>query len=148
MWAVVAALGNDVLTREQQVIVDYLRDKNLRYYNFLPEEAEIFSKMQRAVVILRYNNIPYRTIEVLFQLSGSQLVTTILRLTAMGFRWEKSHMTGGSYPMLPDTFFVSLKTEINERTHGLNCMRTSEAKQMINEKAERINKRTIIRLIQ
>ena len=102
--------------------------------------------LQRAICQLRYNKVPYRIIQELYDLPGPATVARVLRLTAAGFRWNKGEMKGGHYPKLPDCCLEYLKREVEKRTLGLNHMKTSEAKQVIYDLVDDYNKRTFKRL--
>ena len=147
MWPVSFAAPR-VLTKEQQTIMDRIRALNIRAYHFTAEETTHFSILQIAICTLRYNKVSYRKIIKLFDLPGPETITTVLKLTARGFNWEKSKMTDGSYPKFPNTFYDTLKQTILARTSGQNCLKTAEAKQLIYDSVEEFNANTIKKLVE
>ena len=104
--------------------------------------------LRRVICSLRYNNVSYEDIITLFHLPGPSTLVTAIKLTARGFYWKQGAMNGGSNKKLPDTFYDTMKADVTNRTHGLNCMRTSEAKQIIYDAVEENNAKAIIRLKQ
>ena len=147
MWALVSTLKYP-LTKDQDAIVKKLRLRGIVSYPFSQVEKNILSDQQRVICSLRYNNVSYEDIITLFALPGPNTLITVIKLTARGFRWSQGEMKGGSYKKLPDTFFDALKTDVNRRTFGLNCMKTSEAKQIIYDAVEENNLQEIQKLHQ
>lgn len=145
MWSVVGVLEYP-LSQKQQAIVDKLSQQRIVPYQFTPQEMNYLSKRQRAICSLRFNNVSYEDIITLFNLPGPSTLVTVLKLTARGFHWELGEMHGGSHSKLPESFYDTLKQTVNARTMGLNCMRTSEAKQMIYNAVEELNIRAVQRL--
>lgn len=147
MWALVTTLKYP-LTKEQNAIVEKLRLRGIVSYPFSVIERNILSDQQRVICSLRYNNVSYEDIITLFSLPGPATLVSVIKLTARGFHWSQGEMKGGSYKKLPDTFYDSLKADVNRRTFGLNCMKTSEAKQIIYDAVEENNMRAIQKLHQ
>ena len=116
---------------------------HLDEYNWLLEESEL-SQIQKAVCTLRYNNIPYSTIQLLLGITSPNTIVSIIRLTAGSRKW--SGQQGGRISLVSDVIIKRMKNKIEWRRRGLNCLKTFEAKQFILEEMQETYKRGIQRL--
>ena len=125
--------------------LEEIRALNLQPYpHWLPEE-NILPLKQKAVCMLRYNNVPYTKISELLGISSPNTITRIIRLTAGSRIWVEGQQ-GGHNALVSQVIINKLKNQIVWKRKGLNCMKSFEARQIIAEEIEETRKRGKIRL--
>ena len=121
------------------VVYQFLQQKEgMQTFFWLPEEKDLHP-IQKAVCCLRYNNISYDNISSLLHIKSHNTIVSIIRLTAGSRKWEPGR-EGGRYSLVSDILIEKLKNKIIFSRRGLNCMKTIEAKAMINDLIDKTKK--------
>ena len=92
-----------------------------------------------------FNHYSWATIQRLLGITSPNTIKAIILLTARSQIWEKGRH-GGSYSMISPIIIRELGNVVRRQRHGLNCMKTIEAKALVLDQLEAVKKRGIERL--
>lgn len=119
---------------------------NIKMFPWSEEGIERFLSLeQMAICECRFNGMNYSELQDLFEISSPTTLTAVFRLTAGSIRWEHGQ-PGGKKSIITDLIMSHLSTTIAQRRHGMNCLKTLEAKEMINQEVEQAKQKGVWRL--
>ena len=107
------------------------------YPDFMDIEKTYLNNKQMASAFLRYNNISYRQISQLLNISCTATIQRVVILTAYSITWVPNRQ-GGSYLLISHLLIKMLSDEIKTKRKGLNCMKTFEVRDFIMDELHNI----------
>ena len=85
MWWSLPGVLQYPLEQHKQVIIDKLREQNIRPLPFPLAELRYLPSRPKIICTLRYNNVPYNEIITLLDLPGPSTLVTAIKLAARMF---------------------------------------------------------------